>query len=178
MGRTFNPNRKPNANSKLKSLGYELQEEIWEKLHPKDGSQKALSIAELRVWLKEKHNITTSAGPISNWRGWYEIVRPRRRADFAVNAMIADAKQRDPNVSAEELFRLGQENFSRFAVMAQDVDMWRKVQQTEVEAEKIRLLKETAAKENEAKVAIRSVKMTDAEKAARIREIFGLPPKA
>jgi hypothetical protein len=72
----------PRADCKLKRLPNELQVEMRARL-----AEPGQTIAAVRDWLKDTHDIYVSLQTVSEWRSWYDIVAPVREARETLQAV-------------------------------------------------------------------------------------------
>lgn len=113
-------NRKPRADSKLKTLPEERQAALAEFLRDH-------GLEEARAWLR-KDGIQTSAAAISEFLNWYQLKLALEKNESAAMQMIEDLKAANPGIADEALFMAGQRFFSLTAVAQQDSLAWKRAQ--------------------------------------------------
>jgi hypothetical protein len=171
--KTYAMSTKPRADSKLKTLPAALQEEIFNLC-------QTLGYAAVRSAVKSKFKLDTSEAALSAFWRWYPTARRLEEAASAadeVKQLLKDLPEL--NLSDDQVSRAGQAVFEASALQRGDVDAYvalRKLRQKdkahELADRRIKLLEQQAAKADAAEKVVNDGNLTEAERAARIREIF------
>lgn len=165
--------RKPRSDSVLKTLPSGTQEIV-------AGYAAAHSLAETVDWLKTSRGITTSVAALSGFLAWWQLEQRLSRNQTVVETLITDLHRQHPKLPTDQLFDIGQSFFSALAIETQDPRVWvgtqrlaLKQQQMALDERRLKILEEAAARAAAAEEVTKS-DLTPEEKAARMREIFGL----
>jgi hypothetical protein len=173
--------KKIRPEAKIKTLPEEVQSTLWELTNvAMEGREKPMTYVEARAWLLNEHGVTTSQGAFSEWYSWYGLqLRTERAKERAAQAQ-ADAAMMDPNLDPKFLDRLGQMVFTAETIEGGDVKayvalMKLRIQERQLAQDdrRLALLEEKAAQTDKAKGELDSL-LSDAEKVARMRSIFGM----
>jgi len=166
------PVKKPRSDSRLKTLP--------------EGEQAALAeyltshgLADTREWLAAR-GVKTSVAALSDFNGWYSLRRRLERRGTVVETLLEGLKERQPELSAEQVFEIGQGLFAALAIEEQDVGTWFKTQKLSLERRglsqeerRIVLLEKRAAQAEQAQAVVGS-DLSPEEQRNRLKEIFGL----
>lgn len=126
--------RKPRSDSRLKTLDEETQETLWS--HLRDHS-----IDEALTWLQSR-GITTSRGSVSEFYSWFSVRHRLRERATKIQAYLDERKARDPGLSADELFKIGQREFSLAALADEDPETWTRIQTLGIREREAQLARE------------------------------------
>jgi len=166
--------KKARGDSKLKTLPPAVQAELFEQCKQSGGYKHAAT------WLLDHHSVKTSTGALSKFFGWYP---------FSLSATASYAQQFEEELAklpemagkAEQLSRIGQVGFEIMAMRTQDLEGYatlKKLRLKEVDQEqvnrRITLLEKAAAQADKAKAITGNDQLSDAEKAAQMRSLFGM----
>ena len=128
-------NRKPRADSKLKTLPEERQAAIIEFM----ASHK---LTETVKWLRED-GLDTSVAALSDFYSWRQLRQQFAEDETTTESLLEQLKREVPNVSDEQLDEIGQRTFSLLSLRRQDLSGFMKVRTArtkgEIEKEKLRL---------------------------------------
>lgn len=165
----------PRADSKLKRLPLPIMREIVRRCGEPNMRQ-----VDILAWLKAEHGVKSSDTALSEALSYLAARVRAADRDQKVDAWLECEKLEHPELSDEELFRRGQRKFSLLSIAEEDPKGWVAVQKLSVEKsdqqlsrEKFELLKAQAEKAGQTE-AVMKQPLTDAEKAAKIKEIYGL----
>ena len=165
--------KKPRGDSRLKTLPPAVQAELFTQCQGKGGYDAA------RAWLLAEHNVKTSAGSLSNFFGWYP---------FSLSATASYAQQFEAELKklpalredAAQLSQLSQLGFEMLAMRTNDLEGYatlKKIRLKEHEQSlterRVALLEAKAKQADEAKQITDNAELSDAEKLARYKAIFG-----
>lgn len=165
--------KKPRGDSKLKTLPPAVQAELFTQCQGKGGYEAA------REWLLAEHGVKTSAGSLSVFYGWYP---------FSLSATASYAQQFEAELKklpalakdAAQLSQLSQLGFEMLAMRTNDLEGYatlKKIRLKEHEQSlterRVALLEKAAAQAEEAKAVTDNAELSDAEKLARYKAIFG-----
>lgn len=170
--------KKPRADSKLKNLPDHIQEGFWLLLHPTDVSVKPYTLEDLGGEIYDRHQISVAVSTVSEWQSWYALKRRlESAAERASQARLALAK--DPGMSPEMLARVGQMVFTAETIedgnvkaYVELVKLQLQARALEINARKLVMLEAKAAKADEAAGVANDGKLTEEEKAAKLKQIF------
>lgn len=126
--------RKPRADAKLKTLDDEAQETLWSYLRDH-------SIDEALAWL-ESRGIVTSRGSVSEFYSWFSVRQKLRERANRIQGYLDERKTRDPGLSPEELFEMGQREFSLAALADEDAGTWARIQSLSIKEREARLARD------------------------------------
>ena len=175
----MNPDQPPRADAKLKNLPEDAQEALWEYLHPSDPEERRRTLAEAQSEVPLRHGFTVSLASLSEWRSWWALRRrmnaARERAEQTKLELLKDASLRPDEIEkvAQAVFTaetLEAGNVKGYVALAQ---LRLKGQQLELDRAKLALLEKKAAQADQAKAVSDNPALSDAEKAAKIKEVFG-----
>lgn len=123
--------RKPRADAKLKTLDEEAQETLWSYLRDH-------SIDEALIWLKSR-GIETSRGSVSEFFNWYSVRHRLKERNTRLQAYLEERKARDPGLTEDELFAIGQREFTIAALADEDAGAWTRIQTLKIKDRDSRL---------------------------------------
>jgi len=174
----MNEPKKPRADSKLKNLPENIQEGMWLLLHPSDPETKAYTLEDLGGHVFDSHGISVGLSTLSEWRAWYSLKRRMEAAaERADQARLELAK--DPNISPEDIERVAQTVFTAETLQSGDVESYVKLaalglkrRALDQDERKLRILEAKAKQADEAAGVVGNAKLSEEEKANRIRQIF------
>lgn len=165
--------RKHRADSNLKTLPEELQEEIISRLNAKGGSYKR--IAE---WLRAEMDVETSIGALSEFYSWRSLRAQVRETESDTQALQEALSASEFGLSSAQIQELGnlmfitkatkQADSKTFVAMAK---LLIQKQKLEVDSRKVALLEAKAAQADAAKDVINSA-LSPEEQRARLKEIL------
>ncbi len=166
---------KARGDAVLKTLPDPLQAELYARYQKQSGPAVV-------AWLRETHGIKSNTASLSNFSHWFPFSRPlEMSAKFA--EQFKAALKHDPNLklNAEELSLAGQIAFEQQALQMQDLEGFvalRKVRLKEAEqslnARRIVILEKQAALADKAASITGNQELSDEEKAAQMRALFGM----
>ena len=107
---------KPHADSKLKILPEERQDEIAEYATEN-------TLRETVRWLGAG-GLETSVSALSRFLSWYRLKEQMARNEAAVSELLADMVRRDPALTADRLHEIGHMFFAGLALENQDARGW------------------------------------------------------
>jgi hypothetical protein len=117
----------PRSDAKLKQLPEETQQRVFDRvLELKRGGGRQ---NDAIPWIKAEFGVTTSAGALSDFLGWFAARIEARADEQRVEAFLDEERQLHPEISDAELFARGQRAFSLLAIARQDPKQWTSVQQ-------------------------------------------------
>jgi len=164
---------KARSDAVLKTLPEERQREVAD-------FARAHSLAATVAWLKGE-GIRSSSGALSRFLSWWSVRQQLRRNESVVEAMLEDLAREKPEMTEDQLTAAGQRFFSALALEQANAGNWARIQKlslarqaNELEARRVKLLEDRAKLAQQAEDVAKSA-LTDAQKMARMREIFGLP---
>lgn len=189
--------RKIDPRAKLKTLDADLQDALWSFFEEDAGR----TLKDGVTWLQDEHGIATDFRRLSEWRGWYARKIEIEQAESEA-AEIADALKRSGAYSAKQLEELGNVIFLNRATKLGDAKTFAAVagvlqsrqrlegdqaahqdkmkvaqQKLTLESEKLkqaeRRLQLLEAKLKETDDAMNSDALSDEEKVARWKQVFG-----
>jgi hypothetical protein len=165
--------KKARGDSKLKTLPPAVQAELFAQCQGKGGYATAAE------WLLGEHGVKTSAGSLSNFYGWYPFSLSRT-ASYAQQFEAEIAKLPDMAGKAAQLSQIGQVGFEMLAMQSNDLEGYAtlkklrlKEHQQSLTERRVALLEKAAAQAEEAKAVTDNAELSDAEKLARYKAIFG-----
>ncbi len=166
--------RKPRKEAKLKTflrtIHPQAQFRLWEYLQS-HGQEETVA------WVETEFGVKTSAGALSNFWHWYPFRNKLEQAN-ELKTQLRDTLRDMPdlNLSDDQISQAGQLAFENQAIRAQDSKLFlelrrlrQKDQEQLIASRRMKLLEEQAAK---AKEALGDSKLSAAEQASRLREIF------
>jgi hypothetical protein len=169
--------RKVHSNSVLKNLPPLKQAEIMARLETVGETQM-----DVARWLV-KENIPASEKLVGNFRKWYSMREDLWEDEDFVREMLAICKERGWVKTAREERAAAQMFFNRLVLRRRDPRMWSVVERVNlvkdkvgIEEEKLELQKRRYDDKKAKKKKNLPGKMTDEEKEAAIREIYGMEP--
>ena len=168
------------ADAKLKNLPKGKLDELWLLRHPVDGGKKK-TYRKIQELLPKRFGLSASLSTLSEFYPWLRQKRrmeaARKRAEQAKRQLL----DQNPDASPEELERLGQMIFTSETVEDGDIKGFvallkasntrRKLQ---LEERRIKILEEKAARADKAEDIIQDDNLTEEEKAANMRALFGM----
>lgn len=130
------PNKIPRADSKLKNLPAEVQEQLYAKvLELKSGG---LRQEEALPWLRKEHGIKSSTGSLSDFLSWYSARLLSRDRHQRVLALL-EKDRATGQFSDEELFQRGQRFFAELTIAEEDAKGWASVHKTTTDRQSLDL---------------------------------------
>jgi hypothetical protein len=175
MARTMtDPDRKPSAASKLKTLPEAKQAELYELL-------KTTPLHTAVVTLAKEWRLQTSTRALSVFFSWYRGQQRFSRLQGIAESMQERAKQANPALSEDALFAIGQEVFTQLAIDDEDSLSWLRAQSIAMkrraldqDERRLKLLEAKAALADQAEAVERAPELSPEEKLARYKQIFGI----
>lgn len=131
--------RKPRADSKLKTLPEERQGQIAE-------FARDHSLAETVLWLRED-GVQSSAAALSEFLSWYLLRDQLRKNESTVETVLEQLRGARPDLTESDLFSAGQSFFSALAIEQRDALSWKRVQDVKVKTEALKLLEKKFQRE-------------------------------
>ncbi len=170
--------KKPRADSKLKNLPEHIQEGFWLLLHPTDREVRAYTLEDLGGEIQETHQLSVGVSTVSEWHSWYALKRRMEAAAERAN-QTALALAKDSELTPEDIERVAQTVFTAEALQAGDVTGYVALAKLrlaaralEHDARKLKLLEAKAAKADQADSVMGDGKLSEEEKAAKLKQIF------
>lgn len=173
----MNPDKEIRSDAKLKNLPQEALDTLWRYRNPEEDGKK-LSLLEVQIELLSEFDIHVSLSTLSEFYSW---LRLRRRMDAAASrAMQARIElAKDGSLSPEDLERAAQIVFTAETLEAGDVKGYVALaklshsrQQLQHDARKLALLEAKAQQADKASAVMGDGKLTEEEKAAKLKQIF------
>lgn len=184
--------RKPLPSAKIKTLPDDVQNALLEFCEKN-------TLAQAVAWLEEKHGIKSSDSAVSEWRSWRLLLRNvqtyNAQADELADALRARGDVPEDLVSriAEAVFlsRASKDGDAKtFAAVASIIqranesrfEEWRAKEVLELKRQQIEISRQELARKNKAleaqiakakKALSAETKLTDEERVARMRAVFG-----
>jgi uncharacterized protein YcbK (DUF882 family) len=128
-------NRKPRADSKLKTLPEERQAAIIEFMSSHKLTETVKSLRE--------DGLDTSVAALSDFYSWRQLRQQFAEDETTTESLLEQLKREVPNVSDEQLDEIGQRTFSLLSLRRQDLSGFMKVRTARtkglIEAEKLKL---------------------------------------
>jgi hypothetical protein len=167
--------RKPRPDAKLKTLPPALQAELFTQCQTQ-------GYAEVKSWLLAKHTVATSVGSLSQFYAWFPLQRRMEQAaTFATQLKEQIAQLPALQGKASEISDISQIAFEMQAVQSQDAELYfnmRKLRLKErdqaLTERRIALLEKKAAQADKAAAITGDTELSDTEKAAQMRALFGM----
>jgi hypothetical protein len=171
--------KKPRADSKLKNLPDSDQEGLWLLMHPTDPETQAWTLDAVAVHIQETYQISVALSTLSEWHAWYALKRRMEMASQRANQTAIElAKNSD--LSPEDIERAAQTVFTAEALQSGDVSAYVALAKLRLasrsldhDARKLAILEAKAAKADEASKVMGDGSLSEEERAARMKEIFG-----
>lgn len=167
--------RKHRADSNLKTLPEELQEEIITRLNAKGGSYKAIT-----EWLRAEMDVPTSIGALSEFYSWRTLRSQVREAESDTQSLQEALSASEFGLSSGQIQELGNLMFITKATKQADAKTFVAMaklliqkQKLEVDSRKVALLEQKAAQADAAAGIAKDGTLTKEDKQQRIFEIFG-----
>ena len=122
---------KPRSDSKLKTLPEDRQFEI---------AEFALnhSLSQTVDWLKAS-GLDTNSASLSQFLAWYRVRQQTAKNESTVLQLLAEAAERNPDLTPERIYELGQMFFSGLALTQQDARAWCLTQRTGLSKARVEL---------------------------------------
>jgi len=172
------PDKQPRADAKLKNLPDEDQEALWEYLHPSDPEERRRTLNEAQSEVPLRHGFTVSLASLSEWRSWWGLRRrinaARERAEQTRLELLKDASLRPEDIerAAQAIFTaesLEQGNAKAYVALA---TLRLKGKQLDLDRARLALLEKKAAMADQASGVMGDGKLSEEEKAAKLKQIF------
>lgn len=175
--------RKARPDAVLKTLPDPVQDQLFEICRSPATEDSPGGYAAARQWLRDKHGIDVrSDATFSKFYAWYPFSRPlEMAARFAKQA--EDAAKAHPNLEqdSERTAALGQVAFEQMAIQMRDLKGFVSLQKVRLKkgdqtlsARRVALLEKKAAQADAAEGIVKDGKLTEEQRAARLREVFGM----
>lgn len=166
-------NKKPRGDSTLKTLSEERQAAIAQHL-------AGNTLAETRKWLADD-GIKTSDRALSEFFSWWQLRSQLQRNESTVLNLLENLKQAEPGISAERLDLAGQMFFTALSIEQKDSLGWKRAQDVKKNSRlvaalerRVTLAERQAEKANQAKGIMEDKELSENERAARMRQLFGI----
>jgi hypothetical protein len=124
-------NRKPRADSKLKTLPDARQAAIVERARDH-------TLSDVLQWLRAD-GLQTSAAALSDFLSWHALRQQLARNASTVETLLANLHKDMPDASPEKIQSVGQAFFSALALEQQDAKGWCMTQQVALKQEQLQL---------------------------------------
>lgn len=132
-------NKKPRADSKLKTLPEDRQAAIFE-------YAREHTLEETAKWLKDD-GFQTSRSALSEFVSWYGLQEQLRKNEGTVNQLLEKLKEGNPDYSEEWLQKAGHIFFSALAIEEKDSLTWKRTQDARTRQEALRLARDQFERE-------------------------------
>jgi hypothetical protein len=170
--------KKPRADSKLKNLPEAAQEAMWLLMHPSDAETTAWTLEAVAVHVLDTFNFSVSLSTLSEWHSWYALKRRMEAAAERANqTSIELAKNSD--MTPEDIERVAQTVFTAETLEAGNVKGYVALAKLRLQsraldhdARRLAVLEAKAAKADEAGQVMGDGKLSEEEKAAKLKQIF------
>jgi len=166
--------RKPRSDAKLKTLPDDVQEQLWD-------YAQSHSLLDACRWLLQTHGVRTSAAALSEWWSWYATRRQLQRNSSVVEALLDRLRGEEPQLSEDQLRRLGQQFFALLSIEQRDPRAWAAIQrlelsrrELELERRRLAVLEQRARQAEEAAKAAGDDRLDPDERLRRIKEALGI----
>ena len=151
------------ADAKLKNLPEDSLEELWRFRYPEEGGEK-MTLEAIAVEVPLRYGFTVSLSTLSEFYSWLRLKkRMDAAADRAQQAKLELAK--DPDMSPEDLERVGQVIFTNEALEAGNVKAYAQLvrlglqrKALEIDARKLKLLEKKASRLDELEAKAKELK--------------------
>jgi hypothetical protein len=171
--------RKPRADAKVKNLPEEDQETLWLLVHPTDKETPPYTLEALAVHVLEEHGFEPALSSLSEWHSWYAQKRRTEKAMARASQAKLEWLNENPEATPEDLERLGQMVFTAEALEGGNVKAFVSLMREnsrrkalEIDSRKLAILEKKAQERDEAKGVVDGEEMTEAEKVARLKQLF------
>jgi hypothetical protein len=149
------------------------------------------SLAETVKWLAAD-GVKTSNASLSDFLSWYALSAQFRADEVTTQTLLDQLKAEVPGLTDAQLDELGQRTFSLLAIRNQDADTFVNVRSAMTRAQlekakltlrekklsqderKIVLMEKKAAQADAAKGILENKELSQAQREARMREVFGI----
>lgn len=167
--------KKPRGEAILKNLPDALQEELWQ-------VARRTTYPKAIAWLKEKHEITITEGPLSKWFGWYpRSLTLRMAAETSSQLEQTILKMPELKIAAAQAREVAQASFEIQAARDRDAKLFLdlgelrlKEKKSHQDERRIALLEKKAAQADKAEGVTRDETLTPEAREQKLKEIFGL----
>jgi hypothetical protein len=178
--------------TKLKLLSPGQHETIWG-WRTELVNDKPLTNAQIRNRIAQQFNVRLKLDKqLSQFWSWYAVKLQLAKNESAVSALVEEYKSTNPDATPEQLQIIGQTFFTALALQQQDSQVWIATQRLNLDRDsartrfelerqklsqserKIVLLEKKAAAFDQAKGVMGDAALTEEQKAARMRELFGM----
>src|SRR5215471_18997891 len=121
------PNRRPTSRAvprtaKLKNLPPDQQAAVFH-------YSKGKTLVQVAKWLQKKVGLQVSPSAVHYFLAWYGTTDRLEYYAAIVQALLEYEKKKDPNITPQRLYELGQEFFTGLVMRNEDVRGWSAVQQ-------------------------------------------------
>lgn len=144
---------------------------------------KGGTFKKVREWLFQEWDLTTSEAALSEFFSWYSLRQRMEATESTTQDLQEMLSQAEFGLSPEQVAAMGNLMFitsatrdndpKTFVAMAKVLLANRKL---DMEGRRITLLEQKAAKADAAEQALQNPELTEEEKNAKLREVFGMPP--
>ncbi len=124
-------NKKPRADSVLKTLPPERQAAVAEHL-------RGNSLDETRLWLAQD-GLKTSIAALSEFLSWHSLQQQLHRNESTVETLLQKLQVSRPDWTPDQIQTVGQSFFTALALEQQDPKQWFLIQQTALKREQLSL---------------------------------------
>jgi len=124
--------KKPRADSRLKCLPEDVRLALLDVL-------ERGRLVDGRQWCQEHGYGSPSLSSLSEFRDWQLAELRFQRLGQQAEQFMRMIQQEQPDISEEELFAHGQRFFSFAALQSEDVGVWKKVQQLQLQRDRMEL---------------------------------------
>lgn len=173
--------REVRADAKLQNLTDEDLLELWKWRNPQDADQKKMTYKEISVEVPLRWGFTVSLSTLSDFYKWLKLWKRTRDMRMREAQARRELLEQNPNASIEDLERLGQMILMSETVEDGDIKGFVALlkakatnKKLNLEERRIKLLEDAAQKAEAAEEVTRNGKLSDAEKQAKLKQIFGI----
>lgn len=166
------------ADAKLKNLSEEDLEFLWIMRNPSDDGEK-VKLEDVRVYCQNELGVTVSLSTLHEFYSWLSLKKrmeaAQARADQTRMEMLKDS-----SISAADVERVAQAVFTAESLDAGNVAAYVALAKLRLQSRaldqderRIELLEKKAAQADAATKVVGNADLSESEKAAKLREIFG-----
>lgn len=183
-----------NSNAKLKNLPRQVLDELWDLKFPADLEQKALGLVEICRVIRDQYRIEIGKSALGEFYQWLEVQRRMWSRESLIDQM-KEIIAKDTSLTPAQVKAAGQRLFMADGILEKDVVKFKvgadgesadyKARQKDQEIalrkesvnvlkRKLALLEAKAAQADEAAKVSGDGALSAEEKAARLKQIFGM----
>jgi len=166
------------ADAKLKNLSEEDLEFLWIMRNPSDDGDK-VKLEDVRVYCQNELGVTVSLSTLHEFYSWLSL-KKRMEAAQARAEQTRMEMLKDSTISAADVERVAQAVFTAESLDAGNVAAYVALAKLRLQSRaldqderRIELLEKKAAQADAATKVVGNADLSESEKAAKLREIFG-----